>query len=95
MIRIKYLLIWLAIVSLFAVIITASDKSRAKKHEWRVPELLLIVTSLLGGSVMMYFTMKLIRHKTRRAKFMVGIPVIIFLQVAAIAAAVYYGYLVL
>jgi uncharacterized membrane protein YsdA (DUF1294 family) len=42
--------------------------------------------SALGGSVFMYLTMLVIRHKTQHKKFMIGIPVIIFLQLAAIAA---------
>ncbi len=90
----KYLLIWIGIVSLIAIILTVSDKVKAKKGAWRVPEATLITTSLLGGSVLMYLTMRLIRHKTRHAKFMVGLPIIIVLQIAAIAAAVYYGYLI-
>ncbi|MBR6807737.1 MAG: DUF1294 domain-containing protein [Clostridia bacterium] len=95
MISVNYFLIWIGILSLLAVIFTVSDKVKAKKGAWRIPEATLITVSLLGGSVMMYCTMRFIRHKTRHAKFMVGIPVIIVLQIAAVAAAMYYGYLVL
>ena len=35
----------------------------------------------------MYLTMRIIHHKTRHAKFMVGIPVIMLLQLAAVIAA--------
>ena len=31
----------------------------------------------------MYITMRIIRHKTQKAKFMVGIPVIFMLQLMA------------
>lgn len=43
----------------------------------------------------MLITMKLIRHKTRKAKFMVGIPVILALQLLLAAAllALYKGWL--
>ena len=34
----------------------------------------------------MLITMRLIRHKTRKKKFMIGIPVILILQLAAAAA---------
>jgi uncharacterized membrane protein YsdA (DUF1294 family) len=41
---------------------------------------------LLGGSVMMFIVMRIIRHKTRHNKFMLGIPLIILLQIAIILA---------
>ena len=90
----KYLLIWIGIMSLIAIVLTINDKIKATKGAWRIPEATLITVSLLGGSVAMYLTMHAIRHKTRHAKFMVGIPIIIILQVAAICTAVHYGYLV-
>ena len=74
------ILLYLAIVSLVSVIVTIFDKLRAKSGGWRVPEKTLLLLSFLGGSVAMLFTMNLIRHKTKKAKFMVGIPLIIVLQ---------------
>ena len=40
----------------------------------------LLLLSALGGSVAMYVTMLMIRHKTRHSKFMIGIPIIILFQ---------------
>lgn len=88
----KIVLIYLAVISLASVITTAWDKFCAKRDMWRVPEKTLIIMSIFGGSVAMYVTMKTIRHKTKHPKFMVGIPVIIFLQVAAVAAVWYFLY---
>ena len=79
----NYFLIYLAAVSLFAVIITVSDKIRAMRGGWRVRESTLLIVSALGGSIAMLLTMLLIRHKTRKPKFMLGIPLIIILQIAA------------
>ena len=76
----------MACVSLFAVIITVADKIKAKRGKWRVMESTLLIVAAIGGSVAMYLTMLLIRHKTRHPKFMVGIPVIIVLQAAAVYA---------
>ncbi|MGN0474547.1 MAG: hypothetical protein ACI4IJ_05605 [Acutalibacteraceae bacterium] len=36
----------------------------------------------MGGSFAMYFAMKKYHHKTRHAKFTVGIPIIMALQAA-------------
>ena len=79
----KYFIAYLLIISLAAVIMTVLDKSRAKKHKWRVPEKTLFLTAALGGSVAMYLTMLTIRHKTKHKRFMIGLPFIIFAQVGA------------
>lgn len=76
----KYFILYLLIVSLTAIIMTASDKSRAKKHRRRVPEKTLFLTAALGGSAAMYITMLTIRHKTKHKRFMIGLPLIIFAQ---------------
>ena len=72
----KFLLIYFCVISMAAVIVTIHDKRRR-----RVPERTLLLLSTLGGSAAMYLTMQCIRHKTKHAKFMVRIPVIILLQV--------------
>lgn len=79
----QYLTIYLGVVSVIAIVLTLHDKRAAKKHAWRVKERTLLLVSAFGGSVAMLLTMLVVRHKTRRAKFMAGIPVIIVLQVAA------------
>ncbi|MDR0286964.1 MAG: DUF1294 domain-containing protein [Clostridiales bacterium] len=76
-------MIYLAGISIVAVILTLHDKHAAKRGKWRIKENTLLFVSLLGGSIAMLITMHLIRHKTKHVKFMVGIPVIIVLQVAA------------
>ena len=82
----QYILFYLGAISLIAIILTLRDKSAAKNQKWRIKERSLLIVAALGGSVAMIVTMRAIRHKTRRAKFMVGIPVIIALQVAAALA---------
>ena len=46
----------------------------------RVPEKTLFAFSIAGGSIGMYATMYLIRHKTKHKRFMIGLPIIILLQ---------------
>lgn len=94
--------IYLGAISVIAILVTLYDKSVAglsykispkdgkksnkKGPKIRVPEAGLLIISALGGSVAMLLTMLLIRHKTKKAKFMVGIPLILVLQVAAAVA---------
>ena len=76
---------WFLLFSLIAIVITVYDKIISKKRgKKRIPEATLLVISALGGSLAMYLTMLFIRHKTKHMKFMIGIPVIMALQIAAI-----------
>ncbi|HHT54915.1 MAG TPA: DUF1294 domain-containing protein [Clostridiales bacterium] len=75
--------IYLFVISLLTVAFTCYDKAASKKLPGRrVPEATLLFMALIGGSVAMYVTMRTIRHKTQHAKFMIGIPAIILLQLA-------------
>lgn len=82
----NYFLIYLAVISAVSVIVTAADKVNAIRHRRRVRERTLLILAALGGSVAMLITMLLIRHKTRHLKFMLGIPLIIAAQAAAVFA---------
>jgi len=76
----KIFFAYLAAVSIIAVIITVHDKSAAKRHKRRIPEKALFGAAALGGSAAMLLTMVAIRHKTKHKRFMIGLPIIIFLQ---------------
>lgn len=79
---ITYIGIYLAVIALLAIVMTLYDKRAARLGSWRVKERTLLLVAVFGGSVAMFATMRIIRHKTKHAKFMVGIPVIIILQIA-------------
>lgn len=76
----QLLLIYFVIINLVSIIVTISDKRKAIKRKWRVPESTLLLLSAMGGSVAMYLTMQIIRHKTKHKKFMIGIPLIFIIQ---------------
>ena len=76
-------------ISLVSIIVCIYDKFASKhatKHRTREATLLLL--SALGGSVAMFLTMQLIRHKTKHVKFMLGIPLIIVAQVVITVAVI-------
>ncbi len=66
--------------SLLAVCLTVYDKYAAKSKKTRIPEKILFITALFGGSLAMFITMLVIRHKTKHKRFMVGLPVIALTQ---------------
>ncbi len=76
-----YFLIYLLIISIIAVCVTIADKLKAIRGKWRIKERTLFIIAALGGSVAMFITMLLIHHKTRHARFMIGLPAIIAAQV--------------
>ena len=72
---------YLIFINVLSFLFCVYDKIAAKRGLFRVSESALLWLSVLGGSVVMYITMKLIRHKTQHKKFMIGIPVIIISQI--------------
>lgn len=79
-----YWISYLIIINLAAAAAVFLDKRRAKRHLWRIPERNLLLLSAFGGSPAMLLTMLLIRHKTRHAKFMAGIPAMMIAQGALV-----------
>ena len=78
---------YFAAISLISFAVCVYDKwaaTHATRHRTR--ESTIFVLCLLGGSVAMYITMKLVRHKTLHKRFMIGIPLIIVLQILLIIA---------
>ena len=79
-------LIYLGAISLLSILVCIYDKLAAKHNpRHRTRERTLLLLSALGGSVAMFATMQIIRHKTKHVKFMLGIPVIFVLQIALLA----------
>lgn len=85
-IAITILIYYFAAVSLISILVTVIDKYKAIHHKWRIKESTLLVLSALGGSAAMYITMLTIRHKTKKLKFMLGIPLIMLAQALVIFA---------
>ena len=81
----KLLLIWLGTVSLFAFILFAQDKLKAKRGSWRVPEAALWAAAILGGGVGATLGMKLFHHKTKKGFFHIGLPLLALLQLGLLA----------
>ena len=86
-----FLIAYFVIISIVAVIITCYDKHCAIHDKWRVKERTLIIVSALGGGIAMYVTMQLIRHKTKKLKFMLGIPLIVIAEIFLLGLVMFNG----
>jgi uncharacterized membrane protein YsdA (DUF1294 family) len=60
----------------------ALDKRRAKLGKWRISEKTLLLLSLAFGWPGAWLAMKLVRHKTKTRKFVIGVPLIAGLHLA-------------
>ncbi len=82
-------LVYIIVISIISFVLPIVDKKKAKKGQWRIKERTLFLFSALGGSLAMYLSMVLFRHKTKHKSFMIGIPVIFFVQMAIVVAVWY------
>lgn len=80
----KYLLMYLLLISVIAVGLTLADKRNARLHRRRIPERTLFLVAFCGGSAAMWITMRIIRHKTLHKRFMLGLPILFLAQAAVL-----------
>ncbi len=77
----KLILLYLLLINAVSFLLMLTDKQKARKKLWRIPESTLMLSALLGGSIGSLAGMYLFRHKTRHLKFTLGIPLILALQI--------------
>lgn len=77
----ELLIIYILIINVVAFCVSGLDKSAAIHNRSRVPEKTLFLLAAIGGSVGIYASMFLFRHKTKHVSFMLGIPMIIAIQI--------------
>lgn len=74
---------YLIAASLTAFMLCGFDKGIAGSKSMRVPEIVLFITALIGGSAGLLLGMKLFRHKTKKVRFHAGLAIILIIQVFA------------
>lgn len=77
----KVILIYLLIMNAAGFLVMTADKLFAKTNTWRVPENNLLGIAAIGGSIGVWAAMYIVRHKTKHAKFVIGVPVILAVQI--------------
>lgn len=79
----EYLTGYLIVVNIIAFFVYGIDKRKARKGRFRISEASLLGVAVFGGSVGAFLGMRIFRHKTRKPKFYIGVPVILILQALA------------
>ncbi len=77
----KWMLLLYVLLNVVVFGLYGIDKYKAIHHKWRIPE-----ATLLGAAVLGVFGalcgMYLFRHKTRKPKFFITVPLILVLETA-------------
>jgi uncharacterized membrane protein YsdA (DUF1294 family) len=74
----------LVLINLYGFILMYIDKRRAINHQWRVPEMRLLLTAFCFGSLGVLSGMYIFRHKTKHWRFVVLVPISLILHLAII-----------
>ena len=74
-------LIYLLVINIVGFIYMGIDKWKAKRNAWRIPEDTLFAITALGGGIGTIAGMYTFRHKTKKAKFTIGLPAILILEI--------------
>lgn len=83
---------YLVAVNIIAMLLFGIDKGRAKRKAWRIPERILILSAVAGGSVGALAGMLAFRHKTKHKKFTIAVPLALVSHLAILSFfAVRYG----
>ena len=80
----QYLLILLAVMSVFLFALMGLDKGKARRGARRISEKTLFLFALLGGAVGGTLGMFFFRHKTRHWYFRLGFPLLAAAQLALV-----------
>ncbi len=86
---IEAIVIYLVIINICAYVAMYTDKKRAQKNLYRIPERTLFMLVIVGGSIGGILGMQQFRHKTKHWYFKYGFPAILVLQLLLVAGASY------
>lgn len=78
---ITLMIVYFILLNILGFALMGIDKRKAIKHLWRIPESVLFIVAIIGGSVGCIIGMQLFRHKTRTWNFVYGMPAILLLQI--------------
>ena len=80
----------LIVINIVAFLMYGIDKSKAKRGAWRIPEATLLGIAFFGGSVGAFLGMRVFRHKTKHARFVIGVPAMLIFHILIAALVIYF-----
>ena len=80
-IGIKEILLYILVINILGFFAMGIDKYKAKIGSWRIPENTLFGFCFLGGGIGTIAGIYTFRHKTKKKKFTIGMPLILILEI--------------
>ncbi len=81
---INNIILYLIIINIMGLLIMLIDKKKAINSKWRIPEKTIFIVTMLGGGIGTIIGMYKFRHKTKKLKFTIGLPVITLSEIVLI-----------
>ena len=78
---ITVIIIYFAVLNIMGFAAMGIDKWKAAHHAWRIPEKVLFLIAIFGGSLGSIIGMYTFRHKTKHWYFVYGMPLIMAAQI--------------
>ena len=75
------LIYYLIGINLLTFLLYGLDKWKARHNKWRIPEAILLLLPIIGGSLGALLAMAIFHHKTRHRRFRIVIPLVLAAQV--------------
>ena len=79
-----FLSLYLVVINVVTFVVYGIDKRRAIKGKWRISEKALIMLAVCGGSIGAWIGMQVFRHKTKHLLFVIGVPLIFFVEIVIV-----------
>ena len=73
--------IYLLIINAAGWLLMLTDKRKAIRQKYRIPESTLMLVAIAGGSLGCYGGMMMFRHKTKKPLFSIGLPIILSIHI--------------
>ena len=79
----KYAVAYIVIVNIMAFSLFGIDKSAAIQQKQRIPNRVLLLTAVFGGSLGSLVGMYTFRHKTKKWYYTITVPALLLIQIVA------------
>ena len=66
--------LYFIVINFLTFLLYGLDKYKAIRQEWRIPERALLLMAFMGGAFGALSAMRIFRHKTRKGRFRLMIP---------------------
>lgn len=72
---------YLLIINIISFVLMGIDKIQAIRNKQRISEASLLIISLIGGSIGTILSMIIFRHKIRKIKFLLLVPLFLIISI--------------